>query len=519
MAHACPECAQLKMANPAVRSDWRATVDWKTAASPSSEDAATLARLQSAEGRSNARILIKGGTIISMDPSIGDLAKGDVLITGGKIAAIAADLGDAAANADVVVDAAGMIVIPGFHDTHRHCWQGQMRRLIPDVSTLGEYMATTHGLLALHYRPEDIYLGNLISGLGAIDAGITTLMDFSHNPRSLEHAEAAIAAHADTGIRAVWACCAAFQGPLTLDWPNELINLKKRFFSTDDQLLTMRLGLMGVPVSEVDTSLTPAHLAFARDLGVSISTDGVIGDPAAEAVEACGKAGVLGPDLTLIHCTALTELAWKYIADSGTTVSLAATSDAQLGIGASIPPIQLALDHGVQPALSIDVEISLSYDMFTQMRVVLNTQHMLSLNKRFLGEKHYPDAISTRDVLRYATIEGARANGLESKSGSLTPGKDADIVLVDASSLNAMPLNNAVGTVVSGSDSRNIDTVFIGGNVRKWRGRVLGFDPGKLNEALTKSRDYLFEKSKYPFDIFSRGVDFHQSADEAMRGY
>jgi 5-methylthioadenosine/S-adenosylhomocysteine deaminase len=121
--------------------------------------------------------------------------------------------------------------------------------------------------------------------------------------------------------------------------------------------------------------------------------------------------------------------------------------------------------------------------------------------------------------LRYATIEGARANGLESKSGSLTPGKEADIVLVDASSLNAMPLNNAVGTVVSGSDSRNIDTVFIGGNVRKWRGRVLGFDPGKLNEALTKSRDYLFEKSKYPFDIFSRGVDFHQSADEAMRGY
>jgi cytosine/adenosine deaminase-related metal-dependent hydrolase len=515
MAHACDH---LQMANPAVRTDWRTHEDWKTASSPSGEDAATLARLQEVETRGNARILIRGGTVISMDTSVGDLARGDLLITGGKISAIAADLGDAAASADAVINAAGMIVVPGFHDTHRHCWQGQLRRLIPDVSTLGEYMATTHGLLALHYRPEDIYLGNLISGLGAIDAGITTLMDFSHNPRSLEHAEAAIAAHADTGMRAIWACCAAFQGALTLDWPNELINLKKRFFSTDDQLLTMRLGLMGVPVSEVDTTLTPEKLAFARNLGVSISTDGVIGDPASEAIETCGRAGALGPDLTLIHCTALSEQAWKYIADSGTTVSLAATSDAQLGIGASIPPIQLALDHGVQPSLSIDVEISLSYDMFTQMRVVLNTQHMLSLNQRFRGEK-YPEAISTRDVLRYATIEGARANGLASKSGSLTPGKEADIVLIDATSLNAMPLNNAVGTVVSGSDSRNIDTVIIGGKVRKWRGVVLGYDRKKLSETLARSRDYLFEKSKYPFNIFSTGVNFHQSAEEAVRGY
>jgi cytosine/adenosine deaminase-related metal-dependent hydrolase len=509
----------LKMTNPAVRQEWRTNADWQTTSSPSGDDITTLQRLQAAEKRGNARVLIKGGTIISMDPSVGDLAKGDLLVTGGKISAIAADLGDAATNADAMVDATGMIVVPGFHDTHRHCWQGQLRRLIPDVSTLGEYMATTHGLLALHYRPEDIYMGNLISGLGAIDAGITSLMDFSHNPRSLEHAEAAIAAHADTGIRAIWACCAAFQGPLTLDWPNELVNLKKRFFKTDDQLLTMRLGLMGVPASEVDTMLTPERLAFARNLGVSISTDGVIGDPASEAIEACGRAGALGPDLTLIHCTALSERAWKYIADSGTTVSLAATSDAQLGIGASIPPIQLALDHGVQPSLSIDVEISLSYDMFTQMRVVLNTQHMLSLNRRYLGDEHYPEAISTRDVLRYATIEGARANGLASKSGSLTPGKEADIVLIDATALNAMPLNNAVGTVVSGSDSRNIDTVFIGGKVRKWRGVVLGYDPRKLNEALVKSRDYLFEKTKYPFDIFSKGVDFHQSAEEAVRGY
>jgi cytosine/adenosine deaminase-related metal-dependent hydrolase len=199
----------------------------------------------------------------------------------------------------------------------------------------------------------------------------------------------------------------------------------------------------------------------------------------------------------------LTDTLWQIIADSGTTVSLAPTSDAQIGIAASIPPIQQALDFGVRPSLSVDVEIALSGDLFTQMRVVLATQRMLAFNRRYQSDPLAPQGIGVRDALEFATVRGAHANGLLHKVGTLTPGKEADIVAVGAQDINTMPLNNAVGTVVSGADSRNVEMVFVAGEVKKWRGQLIGHDLDGLRDMVRDSRDHVVAASGYDLDVLA----------------
>jgi cytosine/adenosine deaminase-related metal-dependent hydrolase len=452
-------------------------------------------------GRAGARrrILLRGGTVITLDPNVGDFVRGDVLIVGKTIAAIGPDLSEAANDGQaVVVSAEGMILTPGLHDSHRHCWQNQFRRLIPNVDSVQAYLDMAHGFLAPHYRPRDVYVGTLISALGCLDAGITCVLDFSHNSRTAEHSDAAIEAMADAGIRAVHASCGPLFGAWDHQWPKDLVRLKERYFASDDQLLTLRIGLLA---SRGELAVDPNWLTFARDLGMAISIDGVSGRVASANIEKLAGPGLLGPDVTLIHCSDLTDTLWQMIASSGTTVSLAPTSDAQIGIAASIPPIQQALDVGVRPSLSADVEIALSSDMFTQMRVVLSTQRMLAFNRRYHDDPGAPNPMSVRDALEFTTVEGARANGLLHKVGTLTPGKEADIVLIGAEDINTMPLNNAVGTVVSGADSKNVDTVIVAGEVKKWRGQLLGHDLAALRKAVHDSRDYVVAASGYELDV------------------
>jgi cytosine/adenosine deaminase-related metal-dependent hydrolase len=475
----------------------------------------TLERLTGANADRKRRILFEGGTVISMDPQVGDFVQADVLVEGTKIVAVGPNLKAAGRDGQaIVVDATGTIVMPGLVDGHRHCWQNQFRRLIPNVDGNDAYIAVTHQWLALHYRPEDIYAGNLITALGCIDAGITCLLDFSHNSRSAAHSDAAIRALIEAGIRGVHASAPPNAGGWDEQWPQDLVRLKREYFSSAEQLLTLRIGLYGSPDLLGDLFMTPERLAFARDLGIAVSVDGVIGhDPSlterpgrpltSANLEQLGGAGLLGPDVTLIHCLDLSDAAWRTIAESGTKVCLAATSDAQLGLAEAIPPIQKALDYEIRPALSIDVEVSLTTDMFSQMRAVLQTQRMLAFNRRYQGDKDYPRPLTVRDVLEFATVQGASANGLSNTVGSLTPGKEADLVLIGAEDVNTMPLNNAVGTIVSGADSRNVEAVFIAGMVRKWRGELVGQDLSRIRRLVHESRDHILNKSGYPFDILA----------------
>jgi cytosine/adenosine deaminase-related metal-dependent hydrolase len=434
------------------------------------------------------RILFTGATIVTMDPDRGVIDRGDLLVEGDTITAVGPDLspGDA-----VVVDATGTILTPGFVDTHRHAWEAQLRRIMPDVDDLGGYVMATLAGYATVYRPEDMYIGTRLAALTAIDSGITTMLDFSHNSRTREHSDAAVQALLDTGIRGVHASMGPHFGEWDRQWPGDLTRIKDQYFSSDDQLLTLRLATLATDeIAGPALAYGPELARVAKDLGIGVSVDAVFGTSSSEAVLRWAKDGILSPDVTLIHSTGLTPEAWKAMGETGTTVALAPTSDAQIGLETAIPAVDEALSVGIRPGLSIDVEVALASDMFTQMRALHAIQRMRAVNAVY-GTDQQPSRITTHDVLDFATLQGARTNGLAGVTGSLTPGKKADLLVIQAEDLNNMPLNDPTGTVVLGSDARNISAVLINGEPRKWHGQVLDVDLPALRSQVHASREYV----------------------------
>ncbi|WP_306214526.1 amidohydrolase family protein [Actinoplanes sp. RD1] len=432
-------------------------------------------------------MLFTGGTVVTMDPAVGDLARGDVLVSGEQIVAVGPDLREhPQARGAEIVDTTGRIVSPGFVDTHRHAWQAQLRRSIPDVTDLGAYVMNTLARIAPVYTPHDMYVGTRLAALSALDAGITTMLDFSHNSRTAEHSDAAIRALVDTGIRGVHASMAPHFGDWDKQWPRDVRRLRAEHSS---DLVTVRLASLATDeIAGPLLAYGPELAAIARDLGIGVSVDAVFGASSSEAILRWARDGLLGPQLTLIHSTGLTGEAWRAIGDTGTTISLAPTSDAQIGLETAVPAIDEALTAGVRPGLSIDVEVALASDMFTQMRALHAIQRMRAVNGAY-GTDAVPDRITTRDVLDFATLQGARTNGLEPVTGSLTPGKQADLLVVNACDINTMPLNDAVGTLVLGADPRNIETVLVAGVPRKSGGRLVGVDIAAEYERVVASRD------------------------------
>jgi 5-methylthioadenosine/S-adenosylhomocysteine deaminase len=434
------------------------------------------------------RLLIKGATIVSMDASVGDFARGDLLIQGKKIAAIAPDLGADA----VTIDGRDAILIPGLVDAHRHSWEGQLRRINPNAATLAAYSAATHLGFGPVYRPHDMYVGNLVTALGCIDVGITCVIDNSHNARTSEHSDEAIRALFESGIRAVHASGAPQAGAWDHQWPNDLTRLKARYFSSDDQLVTLRMF----------SGANRDNWQFARALGLSISSE-IHGAAAAKTLDAFAGENLLGPFNTFNHCGLLPDSAWAHIREFGVTVDVTPRSDSQYALDEGFPAFQKALDQGVKPGFSIDNETSYSGDMFTEMRVAFHLQRALAANRKMMGDKNAPKPVSTRDVLECATVNGAACAGLSAKIGTLTPGKEADIVMVRTNAMNLYPSNNAIGTVVAAADSRNVDTVIIGGVARKYQGRIVGLDMDALKRLVEEPRDYLFRAKNYRPDMFA----------------
>jgi 5-methylthioadenosine/S-adenosylhomocysteine deaminase len=485
----CPACRMTSLPS---RREFLATgAAGALAASTSMIDSARAQ--QPAPGAVPGRpLLIKGGCVLTLDRAIGDFEEADVLIERGKIAAVRPNL--AVADAEVI-DAGRMIVAPGFVDTHRHMWEGILRNVLPDGS-LDDYIATVQKIFGANYSPDDVYAGNYLSALGAIDSGVTCVLDWSHIHNTPAHTDAAIKALMDSGARAVF----AYGNAQTADgrwweakgsrYPDDIARLRKQYFSSDDQLVTLYLAApSGAP-----EQILPTFKA-ARDAGARITIHVGVGERGRAALlEKLNAANALSSDTTYIHCCTLNDTEWKLIRDTGGTISIAGYVETLMGHGS--PPIQKATDMGIRPSLSVDVETSVPNDFFAQMRTVFSLQKKDVWDRRLAGDKNPPRFLTVREVLEFATVEGARANGLERRIGTLTPGKEADIILLRTDQLNVMPMNNAVGAVVTSMGPQNVDTVLIAGKVMKRKGQLVGVDLDRLTRLGNEARDRLYAAAK-----------------------
>jgi cytosine/adenosine deaminase-related metal-dependent hydrolase len=431
------------------------------------------------------RLLLKNGTVISMDPNVGDFEAADILIDGARIAAIGPDLQAEA----TLIDASNMILIPGFVDTHRHMWQGQLRNVLPN-GLLSDYGRDITGAARNVFRPDDAYIGDLVIALGAINAGVTTVLDWSHIGNSPAHTDAAIQGLREAGLRSVYAFGGGAPGPNNR-FPDDIRRLRMEHFASDDQLLTLAMA----------AGTNTAHWAVARsvDAPITLHVNG--------AGQLLSLAEAMGPDVTYIHAPNLTEAEWRLVADTGGHISIAAPIEMKMGHG--IPPVQQALDHGIKPSLSVDVETEMPGDFFTQMRTVLTLQRMQALARQQAGDDDAPALLTVQEVLEFATLQGARDNALDHKVGSLTPGKDADIVMLRKDLINVLPVNNAYGAVVLGMDTSNVDSVFIAGRARKWRGALVDVDLARVTRLAEASRDYVVDAAGWPRTLWGGYLPGH----------
>jgi 5-methylthioadenosine/S-adenosylhomocysteine deaminase len=440
------------------------------------------------------RVLIRGGHVLSMDPEIGNVYGGDVLVEDEKIAAVgrALEAGDAE-----VLEAADSIVIPGFIDSHRHTWETVIRGIAPDVSLAG-YFELVIDQLAPAYRPEDVYAGNYLGSLEAIDAGVTTLLDWSHINNTPEHSDEAIRALRDARLRAVY--CYGNANTSLADWwysselnsPEDIRRVRDQYFSSEEGLMTLAMGTRGPGFCTPEVVRHDWELA--RDVGAPISVHVGMGPYAGRfsMVSQLDDMGLLGPDTTYIHCNYLSDDEFRLIADSGGKVSIAPSVEMSMGHGT--PPTGRALAHGLRPSLSIDVVTTVPGDMFTQMRFLWASARLLEHEAAFAaGNEEEPVLLTSRDVLEFATIEGARVCELEDRTGSLTPGKQADIVIIRCDHSNTYPIIDPVSTVVHQADTRNVETVLVGGRFLKRDGLLVDADLRRARDLAAASLEYLLE--------------------------
>ena len=422
----------------------------------------------------SAAVHIRNARILSLDPAVGDIPKGDIVVEGGRIARIGRRLRARDAR---TIDASGTIAMPGFVNAHLHTWQTGIRGIAGNWS-IREYLETMHARIAPRYTAEDTYIANLVGALNQIACGATTIFDWCHNNATPAHSDAAIDGLEESGIRAVFGHGSpkpdAKEGapPFThIPHPrSEIERLRKGRLSSDDARITLAMAALGPDFSTYE--VTEHDFRLAREYGILISAH-TWGAPTRlnrNGYRRLAKKGLLGPDHNLVHGNFLGDAELKLLVDHGVSVTVTPEVELQMSHGTPLTGRVRAL--GARPSLGVDVESNISGDMFTVMRMALQTQRALD-NKAAVRADGAPEpAISPREALEWATIEGARALGLEDRIGSLAPGKAADLILIDASHINLFPVHDPVESVVFHANPSNVDTVMIGGRIVKRGGRL-----------------------------------------------
>jgi cytosine/adenosine deaminase-related metal-dependent hydrolase len=413
------------------------------------------------------RTILRGGVVIDTAPEVVARRATDVLIEDGRIAAVGTDLiADLEASDVEVIDASERIVLPGFVDTHRHLWQTALRATVVDAD-LGVYFERVLGTYGSRYRPEDVAAGNLAGALECLDAGITTVQDFSHAPSSPEHADAALDSLERSGIRAVYGF-----GPSPLSGGAVNADGMRRLMPRASERISLAVAAIGPSFGPLE--IVKADWELADSLGlpvvVHISSSSDTPDPITQLRDA----GLARPDTLYVHGNNLPDSELKVIAETGAAVSITPAIEARMAMGDPVADRLRAA--GVNFSLGIDAVATSGGDMFRQMHELLA-----------LGYKTFTAA----EILQLATLGGARALGL-SEVGSLAVGNQADVILLRRTDVNlAGGLLDPVAAVVTSAHPGNVDTVLVGGTAVKRDGKLISTSVPAAIEALAESTAYL----------------------------
>ncbi|MFI8515603.1 amidohydrolase family protein [Streptomyces sp. NPDC085460] len=419
------------------------------------------------------KTLLSGGTVVSMDPAIGDLTRGDVLVEDGKITKVAERID--APDAEVI-DASDRIVMPGFVDNHRHNWQTAFRGIGADW-TFGQWANAMHNTVKPHYTPEDVYAATLLGRLEALHSGITTMLDWYHVAQGPEHEDAAVQALQEAPARSVFCLGAGWASPVSVEADIRRV----RSHLDDDGLVTMAWGLRGADDTGMETLAREVQVADELGLRTSLHTGGDH-----RPVAAMHDAGLLRDTTTFVHGNGIGDDELRMLADAGSYLSVSPDVELKMGFGA--PLTGRALAAGLRPTLSIDVVPSVGGDMFSTMRTAFSAQRGLD------------GGLRARDLVHFATIDAARSCGLDNRTGSITPGKDADIILLRTDDVTVFPVTDPVGTIVTAGHPGIVDTVLVAGRIVKRNGALVDVDLTPLMNRLLESRDRVAAAADVPLD-------------------
>jgi cytosine/adenosine deaminase-related metal-dependent hydrolase len=508
------------------------------------------------------RILLRNGVVLSLDSKVGDFEKADVLIDGTKISAVGPNL--AAGNAEVI-DCTGAIVMPGFITTHHHQYETLQRSIIPDGLLGGAWPQETYGSVVQNiwtagritdpadpnkviwdlgrvpYDPEDLYISEVVTCLSQISEGITMGTDTSQANHSPEHTDAMIQGLMDSGRRMVFdyssgtnrsAQGVPFEFPGAMgDTSKGIGRIAKKYFSSKDQLVTLGCG---ANPTEAFPGAGYTGWQLGRSFGALINNHNVGNANVVVGAAADSRNGSDWSDVTLVHCTrwqdspyaqigsnttgypnSAKSKAWEICRDRGVHISITPLIEMQMRHG--MPPFQEALNHGILPSLSPDVDTNMTTDAFSLMRTAFALQRALANDLAFPtsnpGNLPIPQLVTSRQVIEMATIAGAAANRVLDKVGTLTPGKEADIIVLDARNINTWPMNNVPGTIVTMMNPRHVRDVLIAGKVVYYKGKLVGWNVERLLQRIEQARDRVLARINGPAKVGTLPVGLNSSSN------
>jgi cytosine/adenosine deaminase-related metal-dependent hydrolase len=377
-----------------------------------------------------------------------------------------------------------------------------LRGMASDWS-LVQFVMALNAKLGPHFTPDDLYVANRLAAFDALDSGVTAVFDWSQAQSSPDHTDELVRGLRDGGIRATFGYGGAleqfiecFAPPFissTLTNAAEVRRLRNGEFSSDTGLLTLGLAARGPDMSTLD--VVRDDWALARELGIRINAhvgQGIF--PGRPAVLPLYKAGLLGDDITFGHCNLLTDEEMRLMADHGVTASV--TPEDELNMGHGHPPILRLMEAGIRPNIGIDTCMAVGGDQFTAMRFALAAPRGLSNAVQLdAGDNPWDLQLTARDVLAMATIEGARALGQADRLGSLTPGKQADLVVINTADVSMTPVTNPVTAVVHHASRGTVRDVFVAGKQVKRDGKLVGVDQREIHRSATTATTALLERA------------------------